>query len=102
MTNLPASLLDRIRNLARGYDVERVILFGSRARGDARPKSDIDLAVFAGPSFTQPGRLAAEVEELPTLLDVDLVFVDEAIGPRIMDRIAREGVVIYERSDGKA
>lgn len=99
--NLPDSLLTEIRNLARGYNVERVVLFGSRARGDAHPRSDIDLAVVTGSSFAQTGSLAADVEELSTLLEIDLVFVDDAIGPRMMERIVREGVVIYERSGGK-
>ena len=31
---------------AYGYRIERVVLFGSRARGDAGPESDYDLAVF--------------------------------------------------------
>ena len=36
----------RIANLVAGFPtVDQVILFGSRARGDAKPRSDIDLAV---------------------------------------------------------
>jgi predicted nucleotidyltransferase len=33
-------------NALYGSQVERVVLFGSRARGDARPDSDYDVAVF--------------------------------------------------------
>jgi len=47
-----------------GDRLERVVLFGSRARGDARPDSDYDVAVFlkdAGSFWTESGRLA-EIE----------------------------------------
>lgn len=38
----------KIITLAKKYHVEKVILFGSRARGDNRPNSDIDLALSGG------------------------------------------------------
>jgi predicted nucleotidyltransferase len=34
-----------------GERIERVVLYGSRARGDARPDSDYDVAVFLTPRF---------------------------------------------------
>lgn len=45
-----------------GERAERVVLFGSRARGDARPDSDYDIAVFirdAGGFLDESARLAA-------------------------------------------
>lgn len=45
-----------------GDRIERVVLFGSRARGDARPDSDYDIAVFIknpGSFYDECGRLAA-------------------------------------------
>lgn len=44
-----------------GANVERVVLFGSRARGDERPDSDYDIAVFLKKPdsfWTESGRLA--------------------------------------------
>ena len=47
MPSRPPVIDTIVERLARNPHVERVILFGSRARGDARERSDIDLAVVA-------------------------------------------------------
>ena len=39
----------RLAALARRFGAKRLVLFGSRARGDNRPNSDIDLAVYGMP-----------------------------------------------------
>jgi predicted nucleotidyltransferase len=70
-----------------------LILFGSRARGDARRWSDIDVVVR--PRRTLPKGLLAEaraaLEESSLLLNVDLVNLEEA-GPALREAIEREGV----------
>lgn len=76
---------------------EAIILFGSRARGDAGERSDIDLAVKApGVSDAEWLKLVGRVEEQPwTLLHVDLVRWEES-SPELRQAIAREGIVLYE------
>ena len=44
-TGIGLTVIQEICALARKYDIDKVILFGSRARGDYRRASDIDLAV---------------------------------------------------------
>jgi predicted nucleotidyltransferase len=78
--------------------VEKVILFGSRARGSERERSDIDIAVI-GPEMTD--EVWTEIwtyvdEEAPTLLCVDLVRWKEA-SDKLRKNIEREGVILYER-----
>ena len=46
-----------------GDRLERVVVYGSRARGDERPDSDYDIAVF----IRDPGRLGAELHRLASL-----------------------------------
>ncbi|MBI5485944.1 MAG: nucleotidyltransferase domain-containing protein [Deltaproteobacteria bacterium] len=74
----------------------RVILFGSRARGDCDRFSDIDLAVDVEPV---PSAAWCElVDDLeshpPTLLDVDLVFLSR-LDASWRERIDRQGIVLY-------
>ena len=83
--HLPDALLPQLTALARDADVSRLVLFGSRARGDDRERSDIDLA----------GRLRLALEDLPTLLEFDLVCVDANTSPKLLDNIEREGVTLY-------
>ena len=66
-------ILERFRAVVRGIygeRLERIVLFGSRARGDAEPDSDYDVAVFLR---DMPDRMA----ELDRLADLRLAFLDE-------------------------
>ena len=63
-------VLERLRaalDLAYGDRIERVVLYGFRARGDHRPDSDYDVAVFiknAGSFYAENRRLAAIASEI--------------------------------------
>ncbi|MEA3136244.1 MAG: uncharacterized protein QOC71_525 [Thermoplasmata archaeon] len=78
------------------YGVKRMVAFGSRARGDARPDSDLDLMVRlpAGASLFDQGNLMADLEEVFGL-KVDVVTPGPHLG-RLGEQIAREGVVLVE------
>ncbi len=78
-------------------EVDRVILFGSRARGDNRERADIDLAVECpGAGILQWFDMLDAVDTAPTLLKVDLVRLDQA--PDELAQVIRtEGRVLYER-----
>ena len=90
-------VLDEIRGFAERYGVEKVLLFGSRARGDYKKKSDIDLA-FTGGRRGDKARFTLDVdEETSTLLSFDIVDLDGPVSDELRESIRREGVVIYEK-----
>ena len=63
------------------------------ARGDFKRTSDIDLAVYGG-NFD---RFALDVEEeTTTLLEYDIVDLDEPMQPELLESIQKEGKIIYE------
>src|SRR5260370_42702850 len=62
--------------------VEAVYLFGSRARGDARPGSDVDLAVLTCPSNAPIDRIVVEAALAPLAEDQLGVPVDAVLMPR--------------------
>lgn len=87
-----------VETLRRFSEVRKVYLFGSRARGDAGPRADIDIAVSCPDADEAEWlRIWDEIEQTETLLFIDLVRFEEAPEAQ-RSRILREGKVIYERS----
>lgn len=75
--------------------LNKVVLFGSRARGDARDNSDFDLA-FSVSDQKNWVKFALSVEEgVPSLYNYDLVNFEKA-DPELKKSIQKEGIVIYE------
>jgi predicted nucleotidyltransferase len=92
-TGIQPVVLDEICTLAQKYHVKKVILFGSRARGDFKRTSDIDIAVVGG-DFE---RFALDVdEETSTLLEFDFIDMKRNIREELCKSIEREGWTIYE------
>ena len=92
--NLPQSVMNSISGLARQCNLDRVILFGSRARGDNRERSDIDLAIQGGD--TVAFAVSAD-EDISTLLMFDVVDLDKPVQSELLEEIRKDGVVIYEK-----
>lgn len=85
---------DDIIRIAKKNGIEKVILFGSRARGDNKERSDIDLAVSGGNVLD----FSYDVEEnVRTLLMFDVVALGRNISQELRDEIERDGVVLYEK-----
>jgi uncharacterized protein len=94
---LDTKIITGLKNIAENYPVSRIVLFGSRARGDNNPRSDIDIAVYTLPEFDCKGHFTSDIEELETLLKVDLTFINNDTDCVLIRNIENEGVVIYER-----
>mgnify|MGYP004597786219 FL=1 len=93
-TGLKAQVIEEIRELAKKYRLEKVILFGSRARGTFQKTSDIDLAVSGGDKTM----FSLDVEEeTSTLLTYDVVDLDAAIQDNLRAAIEKEGILLYEK-----
>lgn len=75
----------------------QILLFGSRARGDAKPTSDYDFAVIAPNATHQEWALFdLEIkEQAPTLLPIDLVWVNQ-IDEAFKSRILGEGIALSQ------
>lgn len=93
-------LYNAIAELGKQYSAEKIVLFGSRARKDNREKSDIDLAVFKMPAENHV-LFAQAVENLPTLLQFDIVFVSEKTSAALLENINKDGVILMNRFDEK-
>ena len=88
------SILEEIINLAKKYSASTVILFGSRAKGTATERSDIDIAVSGIPD-TENLR-GKSFDNLPTLYTIDLVNLDECGNQLLLEDIRKYGREIYK------
>ena len=91
------ALRQRLIQLGADFQAGKLVLFGSRARGDHRPRSDIDLAVYGLPAPRQLSFTEA-VEQLPTLLDFDVVFISEKTPEELRRNIEKDGIVLMDRT----
>lgn len=91
--NIPPVVLRELAELSREYKVKKLILFGSRARGDNLPRSDIDLAVIGCRNFSD---FAYDVDNMTsTLLQFDIINLDEPVSESLVDQIQRDGIELY-------
>ena len=78
--------------------IEAIWLFGSRARGDHRHKSDIDLAILC-PYATDSEWLQVLdiIEDADTLLKIDCMRFSKDINPVLYKNIPKEKQILYEK-----
>ena len=91
-TGIRSEVIETIRDLAEKHHIETVILFGSRARGDFKRASDIDLAIYGG---NIAGFCLDVDEETPTLLKYDFVDLGQCITSELSEEIHRDGKILY-------
>lgn len=93
--NLPDRVLRELSSFARKYSINKIVLFGSRARGTNTERSDVDIAVYGGDfdSFYW-----AVKEKTNSLLMFDIIQADSSVSDDLKKEIQKDGVVIYEKA----
>ena len=93
-------LYRQLAALGRKFGAARIVLFGSRARGDNREHSDIDIAVYGLP---EPAWSDFEdaVDALPTLLPFDLIDMNRPISEELRANIERDGIDLMTKFNEK-
>lgn len=81
-------MIKEVAALCRSFGAKKVILYGSRAMGNARERSDIDIAVKGVEDFDL---LREKVDDLPTLFTVDLLNLDTCKYQLILEDIRDYG-----------
>lgn len=86
-------------NLQKLKFVEKIILYGSRARQDAQERSDIDIAISC-PNATENDwqQIVDIIENADTLLKIDCVWLEKLYSENpLKQAIMKEGIVIYRK-----
>ena len=93
--NLPDRVIKEITALAKENSIIKIVLFGSRARGDHTERSDVDLAVYGGDFDSFYWNIK---EKIHSLLSFDVVDMNSRVTEELKKEIERDGVVIYEKT----
>ena len=92
---LPNRVLNTIRLFAEKHNVQKVFLFGSRARGTHTERSDIDIAVVGGDFDAFYWDIK---ENVHSLLMFDIANMDESTSDDLREEIEKDGIMIYEKA----
>ena len=99
-------LNEMVQRIKASMDPDRVVLFGSRARGNARSDSDFDLLVIKEsdePRYRRAAPLYTKLADLPAEVEI-VVFTPEEVRDwsqvpqAFVTTVLREGKVLYERA----
>ena len=95
---LSDTVIKELQDVFRHHaNIEKVLIFGSRSKGNYRPGSDIDLAVIGkNLDHSQLTDILCEIDDLELLYSIDLLDYQKKIGTSLGDHIDRVGQVFYE------
>ncbi|MGH8436469.1 MAG: nucleotidyltransferase domain-containing protein [Pseudomonas sp.] len=96
---LPPHAVEKLRGVFQGWpQIQRVLLYGSRAKGNYRPGSDIDLTLEGEDlSLSQLLAIENQIDDLLLPWMVDLSLKHRIDSPALLDHIQRVGVPFYTR-----
>lgn len=86
-------VLHDVIELCKKYQASRALLYGSRAKGTALERSDIDIAVEG---VCEMFRFEDEIEAIPTLLRIDILNMDTCRNSYVLEDIRAYGREIYK------
>ncbi len=105
----PSKTAEAVRRIIEFADPLQIILFGSRARGTARPDSDLDLAVILDAPEEDVRKLLPHSVLRGLRMEVSLIVVSKAKFDlhrpwlnSVFNYIDREGIVLYDRRDSES
>lgn len=99
---LKDNAIDKIRQVfARYPELEKVLLYGSRAKGNFKPGSDIDLTCI-GERLTQSilNKIENDIDDLLLPYTFDISILKHISNPDFIAHVNRVGIVFYQASPG--
>lgn len=93
MFGLSEQVLSQIKEVIQKYDYKFVI-FGSRAKGNFKDNSDIDIAVWGDIDFNEKVKIKDELTSLDIPYFIDVVFVNSLLKQELINSIINEGVEV--------
>ena len=83
---------DKIKKVISNNTKYHFLLFGSRARGNYKKTSDIDIAIVGNLTSAEKYKIMKEMALLAIIYKIDLVVIDEITNSKLLESINRDGV----------
>ena len=78
--------------------IEKVLLYGSRARGNYHNGSDIDLTLIGDElNYSQLGNIELDIDDLFLPYSFDISIFKDINNPDLVEHINRVGIIFYEK-----
>jgi predicted nucleotidyltransferase len=98
-TGIKAEAIQKLNNVFASYPgIDKVILYGSRAKGNYKDGSDIDLVLIA-PQFTLTdlNKIETRIDDLLLPWKIDMALFHQIENPDLLEHINRVGIQFYEK-----
>jgi len=93
---LKESIIQNIKDVFSRYsEIEKAVIYGSRAKGNYRKGSDIDITLFGDLTYAQLNRIATQLDNLSLPYTIDLSLYNHIDTPDLIEHIHRVGHVFY-------
>jgi len=89
--------LDKLCNVFSQYaDIKKVVLYGSRAKGNHKPFSDVDITLIGDTlRHSQRNQLSMDIDDLSLPYQFDVSIFQTLTNSDLIDHIQRVGITIY-------
>lgn len=95
---LSENVIKMIKQVFKKYpEIKIVKIFGSRAKGNYRPNSDIDFVLWGNIDINTAGKISLDLDDLPTPYKFDVKLYNEINHLKLKNHIDRVGKIFYEK-----
>ena len=92
---LSDDIYEKIKKIADKYNKYKFKIFGSRARGDYRSNSDIDIAIEGNIDKKDKFNIVNEFDMIDMVYTMDIVFIEDITKNEFLDYILMEGINLW-------
>jgi len=93
---LDDKIVNSIIDIIKKYKVDKAVIFGSRARGDYKKTSDIDIAIFSKDmTYLELNLLRDQLDQLYIIYKIDLVQIERLTNKKMLENIEKNGKIVY-------
>lgn len=96
---IPEKWIESLRQIFQVQpNIEKVVVYGSRAKGNYRPGSDIDLAIYSSSmSYVEQMNIENSIDDLLMPYSVDITHFEKLTNQELIEHINRVGILLYAR-----